>query len=67
MTVEQLIKDEAYLARKAGVEEGRKEGQDTLNYLNECLLNDGRLDDLQKAIKDEELRKKLFKEYNIDI
>ena len=67
MTVEQLIKDEAYLARKAGVEEGIEKGQDALNYLNECLLNDGRMDDLQKAIKDEELRKKLVKEYNIDI
>ncbi len=62
MTVEQLIKDEAKLAKKAGVEEGRE----SLNKLNMLLIQDGRLDDLKASTMDKELQEQLFKEYGIE-
>ena len=73
MTVEQLIKDEAKLARKEGREEGRQEGLEEgetnattrLNKLIECLIQDNRIDELKASITDNDLRNKLFKEYGI--
>ena len=63
MTVEELIKGEANLARK----EGRKEGMNYLDELNTHLIQDNRIDDLKASINDEELRNKLFEEYGISI
>lgn len=39
--------------------------QERLNTLNEKLLEDDRLDDLKKAIRDSDFRERLFKEYGL--
>ena len=44
-------------------ESERKSAQDEINSLYAKLLADKRFDDLEKATKDEEFRKKLFEEY----
>ena len=36
-----------------------------INQLNERLLEDGRLEDMKKAMKDEEYQKKLLEEYKL--
>ena len=38
-----------------------------LNELNECLVKDGRIDDLKKAIVDEIYREKLYEEYHLSL
>ncbi len=51
--------------REEGRQEGRQEGKELVNRLNELLLNDGRLDDLRRAVKDPEYQEQLMKEYGI--
>ena len=63
MTLEQLIKDEAKLARK----QGKAEGMNLLNELYTRLIQDNRIEEMQAATTDEELRKKLFEEYGIEV
>lgn len=38
---------------------------DRINMLNKKLIDDGRLDDLTKAVTDKAYQQKLFEEYNI--
>lgn len=66
MTLEEYAQQKAKQAAKVAREEGREEGISFLNTLNDLLLKDNRLDDLKRAINDEEFRERLFKEYNIN-
>ena len=47
----------------AGFSEGHSAGLNDLNALNECLLRDGRIEDLKRSVTDSEFQKKLFHEY----
>ena len=46
--------------------EGRREGESRLTTLLKLLKADGRLQDLDLAIENEEVRKKLYLEYHIE-
>ena len=59
MTVEQLVKDEAKLAKK--------EGMDLMAELISRLRLDNRLEDIDACIADTKYRMKLFEEYGINI
>ncbi|MEE1196702.1 MAG: Rpn family recombination-promoting nuclease/putative transposase [Lachnospiraceae bacterium] len=48
-----------------GRKEGRKEGAEQFGRLTRCLLSDCRMEDLKRAIEDEEYREKLLEEYEI--
>ncbi len=48
-----------------GVEQGIKQGEDRMSILNIRLLEENRLDDLRKCLKDAEYRKQLYAEYGI--
>ena len=48
-----------------GREEGREEGRRLMSALISKLLQEKRLDDLQRAAEDEEYRERLMKEFNI--
>ncbi len=50
--------------RAEGQKEGQREGQKELNDLYETLLGEGRIEDLEKAIKDNDYRQKLLKEHS---
>lgn len=56
----ELYKYERYL-----MEEGRREGQELVARLILKLLEQNRLEDLNRAAKDLEYRKKLFQEFEI--
>lgn len=47
-------------------QEGRREGESRLTTLLKLLKADGRLQDLDLAIENEEVRKKLYLEYHIE-
>ena len=47
----------------AGFSEGHSAGLNDVNALNECLLRDGRDEDLKRSVTDPEFQKKLFHEY----
>ena len=49
--------------REEGHSAGFSEGLNDLNALNECLLRDGRDEDLKRSVTDPEFQKKLFHEY----
>lgn len=44
----------------------RREGRDSINQLNACLLKEHRYEDLERSIKDTEYQEKLLKEYGIE-
>ncbi len=46
-----------------GFSEGHSSGLNDVNALNECLLRDGRIEDLKRSVTDSEFQKKLFNEY----
>lgn len=46
-------------------EEGREEGRERINRLNRKLLEDGRDEDLRRAILDMEYQKLLLEEYGL--
>ena len=52
--------------RQEGRQEGRREGESRLTTLLKLLKADGRLQDLDLAIENEEVRKKLYLEYHIE-
>ena len=58
-------------SREEGIRIGEKRcvkrGENSLNELNECLVKDGRIDDLKKAIVDEIYREKLYEEYHLSL
>lgn len=70
MYMELLLRDERREARKKGLAEGRVEGRaegsKVINLLNKKLLEDERMNDLQKSITDEAYQQKLLKEYSLN-
>ena len=50
---------------KQGIEQGIEQGEARLNNLNKLLMEQKRIDDLQKAIADEEYRSQLYEEFNL--
>ena len=50
---------------KCGEARGIKKGENRLNDLYESLMRDNRLDDMKKAMADEEYREKLYEEYRL--
>lgn len=52
--------------RQEGRQEGRREGESRLTTLLKLLKADGRLQDLDLAIENKEVRKKLYLEYHIE-
>lgn len=48
-----------------GKEQGRMEGELRYNTLMQLLLDAGRMDDLKKALSDEDYRRKLFAEFHL--
>lgn len=55
------------IGEERGEKRGVKRGENRLNDLNECLVKDGRIDDLKKAIVDEIYREKLYEEYHLSL
>lgn len=49
-----------------GIQQGIQQGIDKVNVLNARLVDDERIDDLRRAIKDDGFRQKLFEEYGLD-
>ena len=45
--------------------EGRRAGEDRLGQLHEKLIEDRRLEDLERSVKDSKYRERLYKEYGI--
>lgn len=45
--------------------EGRTQGEDRINRLIICLIEDGRQDEIEKAARDKQYREQLYKEYVI--
>ena len=52
---------------KRGEARGIKKGENRLNDLYESLMRDNRLDDMKKAMADEEYREKLYEEYKLSM
>ena len=46
-------------------EEGRREGKQEVNRLNQLLAEQNRTDDIIRSAQDEEYQKKLFAEFQI--
>ena len=51
--------------KELGRKEGQKEGENRFATLASALIEEGRAEDILKATKDMEYRKKLYKEYGI--
>lgn len=51
--------------REIALEEGRVEGEERLSKLVRILLENGRNDDLNRAMTDADYRKQLYQEYNL--
>ena len=51
---------------RRGLQRGIQQGIDKVNVLNARLVDDERIDDLRRAIKDDGFRQKLFEEYGLD-
>ena len=60
-----FINTEISIARKEGREEGLQAGEEKLNKLNLLLIEESRIDDLQKAAKDEAYRQQLYLEFGL--
>ena len=54
-----------YEGWNAGLNEGLREGEDKLNRLNASLIADNRLEDLERAIQDNEYREQLYQQYGL--
>ncbi len=52
-------------SREEGIRIGEKRGEVRLKVLCDHLLNDGRIEDLRKAVSDEAYTEKLYKEYGL--
>ena len=53
------------LGRNEGRAEGLVQGEDKMNRLVICLIENGRQDDIEKAARDKQYREQLYKEYDI--
>lgn len=49
-----------------GMEKGMENGMDRMSLLTSRLLEENRLDDLQKAVEDQKHCEQLLKEYGIE-
>ena len=56
------VQDGIELGREQGIEKGIEQGIDKINRLHDILIEQNRLDDLKRAIKDKEFEKSLMKE-----
>ena len=65
MYMELLLRDERREARKQGVAEGKAEGSKLINSLHKKLIEDGRMEELEKSVVDEEYQQSLLKEYSL--
>ena len=61
MTLEHLLE----IREKRGLEQGREEGEIRVSALIQKLLQEGRLEDIDKVTSDAEYREQLLKEYNL--
>ena len=52
--------------REEGIGIGRKEGEEKLNQLYLLLIQQNRMDDLQKAVQDKTFRQKLYREFGLE-
>ena len=59
---ERMYAYEKECEREEGREEGREEERAEVVRLTDYLLSDNRIDDLKRALKDEEFRAKIFSE-----
>ena len=50
---------------KKGEKKGRKEGETRLNDLYFSLMREGRMNDLERAMKDNDFRAQLFQSHNL--
>lgn len=48
-----------------GIEKGIEKGTDKVNQLIQCLFQQNRADEIQKAVEDREYQQKLFQEFNL--
>ena len=60
-----MIDEGVERGRKEGREEGKLEGANIIIRLYEILLNEGSMDKLKRATKDESYRYELLKEYDL--
>ena len=51
--------------REEGIQKGKLEGANIISRLYEILLNEGSMDKLKRATKDEDYRYELLKEYHL--
>ena len=59
--------EEAYrtVLKQESWEDGKTEGRNDVNELNQCLLRDNRIDDLKRSTTDTEYQNSLMAEYGI--
>ena len=50
---------------EVGEKKGRKEGENRLNDLYFSLMREGRMNDLERAMKDNDFRAQLFQSHNL--
>lgn len=53
------------IGEERGITIGEERGIHEINTLNLCLLDDNRLEDMQRAMVDTDYQKELMKEYDI--
>ena len=57
--------EEKILIKQEGIAEGKQIGVEQINRLNQRLIEQGRFDDLTKAVSDKVYQEKLLKEFEI--
>lgn len=62
-----LLEDSRQEGRKEGREEGMTRGEDRFAQLAHMLMEDGRLEDLDKAATDREYRVRLYREFTLEV
>lgn len=60
-----MIDEGVERGRKEGIQKGKLEGANIVSRLYEILLNEGSMDKLKRATKDESYRYELLKEYDL--
>ena len=60
-----MIDEGVERGRKEGIQKGKLEGANIVSRLYEILLNEGSMDKLKRATKDEAYRYELLKEYDL--
>ena len=62
MTLQMSYQEKYELGVQDGIELGIEQGIDKINKLHDILIEQNRLDDLKRAIRDKEFEKSLMKE-----